>query len=42
MMRLIKGNPFQVTERPVPPAIQATSNGSSTSTSPGTCSTSTT
>jgi ABC-type dipeptide/oligopeptide/nickel transport system permease component len=23
MMRLIKGNPFQVTERPVPPAIQA-------------------
>ncbi len=23
MMRLIKGNPFQVTDRPVPPAIQA-------------------
>ncbi|HEX5584377.1 ABC transporter permease [Gaiella sp.] len=23
MMKLIKGNPFQVTERPVPPAIQA-------------------
>jgi ABC-type dipeptide/oligopeptide/nickel transport system permease component len=23
MMRLIKGNPFQVTERPVPPSIQA-------------------
>jgi len=23
LMRLIKGNPFQVTERPVPPAIQA-------------------
>ena len=42
MMRQIGGNPFRQSERAVPEAVQRNLERSSTSTSPGICSTCTT